>query len=118
MQVNVHYLDNLKCEAIFDDFKVLSDQPVRYKGDGTAPGPFDYFLASSAMCAAYFVKVYCNARDISTDGIVVNQNINVSTGVSQTVRAELVNFLPVIQSQTMSAIAQAKSKGGRLAEAL
>lgn len=74
MQVNVHYLDNLKCEAIFDDFKVLSDQPVRYKGDGTAPGPFDYFLASSAMCAAYFVKVYCNARDISTDGIVVKQN--------------------------------------------
>ena len=54
----------------------------------------------------------------SGGGIVVNQNINVSTGVSQTVRAELVNFLPVIQSQTMSAIAQAKSKGGRLAEAL
>ncbi len=74
MQVNVHYLDNLKCEAIFDDFKVLSDQPVRYKGDGTAPGPFDYFLASSAMCAAYFVKVYCNARDIPTDGISVTQN--------------------------------------------
>lgn len=54
----------------------------------------------------------------SGGSIVVNQNINVSTGVSQTVRAELVNFLPVIQSQTMSAIAQAKSKGGRLAEAL
>lgn len=74
MQVNVHYLDNLKCEALFDDYKVLSDQPVRYKGDATAPGPFDYFLASSAMCAAYFVKVYCNARDISTDGITVTQN--------------------------------------------
>ncbi len=74
MQVNVRYLDNLKCEASFDDFKVLSDQPIRYKGDGTAPGPFDYFLASSAMCAAYFVKVYCNARDIATDGIIVTQN--------------------------------------------
>ena len=51
-------------------------------------------------------------------GVVVNQNINVSTGVSQTVRAELVNFLPVIQNSTMTAIAQAKTKGGRLAEVL
>jgi len=50
--------------------------------------------------------------------VVVNQNINVSTGVSQTVRAELVNFLPVLQSQTLNAVAQAKSKGGRLAEVL
>lgn len=74
MQVNVRYLDNLKLEASFDNFTILSDQPVRYKGDGTAPGPYDYFLASSAMCAAYFVKVYCNARGISTDGIQVIQN--------------------------------------------
>ena len=51
-------------------------------------------------------------------GVVVNQSINVSTGVSQTVRAELLNFLPVIQSQTLNAVAQAKSKGGRLAEVL
>ena len=44
------------------------------KGDGSAPGPFDYFLASSAMCAAYFVKVYCLARDIPTDNIRLSQN--------------------------------------------
>lgn len=74
MQINVRYLDNLKLEASFDDFKVISDQPIRYKGDGFAPGPFDYFLASSAMCAAYFVKVYCKARNIPTDDIRVSHN--------------------------------------------
>jgi len=74
MQINVNYLDNLRLEALFDDFKVVADQPIRYKGDGSAPGPFDYFLASSAMCAAYFVKVYCNAREISTDDISLTQN--------------------------------------------
>ncbi len=26
------------------------------------------------MCAAYFVKVYCNARDIPTDNIRLSQN--------------------------------------------
>lgn len=74
MEIKVNYLDNLRLEAKFDDFTVISDQPIRYKGDGSAPGPFDYFLASSAMCAAYFVKVYCNARDIPTDNIRLSQN--------------------------------------------
>lgn len=74
MQVNVRFLENLRLEASFDDFTIIADQPIRYKGDGTAPGPFDYFLASSALCAAYFVKVYCVARNIPTEDIKVTQN--------------------------------------------
>ena len=74
MEIKVNYLDNLRLEAKFDDFTVIADQPIRYKGDGSAPGPFDYFLASSALCAAYFVKVYCQSRDIPTDNIRLSQN--------------------------------------------
>ncbi len=74
MQINVRFLDNLRLEATFDDFTLITDQPIRYKGDGTAPSPFDYFLASSALCAAYFVKVYCVARSIPTEDIRVTQN--------------------------------------------
>ncbi len=74
MQVNVKFLENLRLEASFDDFSIIADQPIRYKGDGTAPGPFDYFLASSALCAAYFVKVYCKARNIPTEDIKLSQD--------------------------------------------
>ncbi|MEX5351372.1 OsmC domain/YcaO domain-containing protein [Pseudomonas juntendi] len=74
MEIKVNFLDNLRLEAKFDDFTVVADQPIRYKGDGSAPGPFDYFLASSALCAAYFVKVYCNTRNIPTDNIRLSQN--------------------------------------------
>ncbi len=74
MKINVRFLENLKVEANFDDFKLVADQPIRYKGNGTAPGPFDYFLASSAMCAAYFVKVYCQGRNIPTEDIKLTQN--------------------------------------------
>lgn len=74
MEIKVNFLDNLRLEAKFDDFTVVADQPIRYKGDGSAPGPFDYFLASSALCAAYFVKLYCQARDISTEHIRLSQN--------------------------------------------
>lgn len=74
MQINIRFLENLKLEAHFDDFSLIADQPIRYKGNGTAPGPFDYFLASSALCAAYFVKVYCLARNIPTEDIKLTQN--------------------------------------------
>lgn len=74
MEIKVNFLDNLRLEAKFDDFTVVTDQPIRYKGDGSAPSPFDYFLASSALCAAYFVRVYCLARNIPTDNIRLSQN--------------------------------------------
>ncbi|MDP2367071.1 OsmC domain/YcaO domain-containing protein [Rhodoferax sp.] len=74
MEIKVNFLDKLRLEAKFDDFTVVADQPIRYKGDGSAPGPFDYFLASSALCAAYFVKLYCNTRNIPTDQIRLSQN--------------------------------------------
>ena len=74
MEIKVNFLNNLRLEAKFDDFTITTDQPIRYKGDGTAPSPFDYFLASSALCAAYFVKVYCLSRGISTNDIQVSQN--------------------------------------------
>ena len=74
MEIKVNYLDNLRQEAKFDDFTVIADQPIRYKADGPPPGPFAYFLASWDLCAAYFVKVYCAARDIPTDNIRLSQN--------------------------------------------
>jgi ribosomal protein S12 methylthiotransferase accessory factor len=74
MEIKVNFLDKLRLEAKFDDFTVVADQPIRYKGDGSAPGPFDYFLASSALCAAYFVKLYCETRNISTENIRLSQN--------------------------------------------
>ena len=74
MEIRVNFLNNLRLEAKFDDFTITTDQPIRYKGDGTAPSPFDYFLASSALCAAYFAKVYCLSRNIPTDDIQVSQN--------------------------------------------
>jgi ribosomal protein S12 methylthiotransferase accessory factor len=74
MEIKVNFLDNLRLEAKFDDYTVIADQPIRYKGDASAPGPFDYFLASSALCAAYFVKVYCVGKGISTDDIRLSQN--------------------------------------------
>jgi len=74
MEITVNFLENLRLQAKFDDFTVITDQPIRYKGDGSAPNPFDYFLASSALCAAYFVRVYCLSRNIPSEDIRLSQN--------------------------------------------
>ena len=86
MEIKVNFLDKLRLEAKFDDFTVVADQPIRYKGDGSAPGPFDYFLASSVLCAAYFVKLYCVTRNISTENIRLSQNNIVDPVVDSLVR--------------------------------
>jgi len=48
--------------------------------------------------------------------IVVEQNLNFATGISQTVKAEVLNLLPAIQESTMSAVRDARLRGGRFAK--
>ena len=57
-------------------------------------------------------------RAIGGGSIVVNQTINVETGVSQTVRAEMLSLLPVIKQDTMNAVADQNRRGGSFRQAL
>ena len=45
-------------------------------------------------------------------GVVVNQTINVTTGVQQTVRAEIQNLLPQISQAAKSAVLSERRRGG------
>jgi len=57
-----------------------------------------------------------DTRSMSTGKpVIVNQNINISTGVAQTVRAEVMNLMPQISQSTISAIVDAKQRGGSFA---
>lgn len=53
-----------------------------------------------------------------SSGVVVNQTINVSTGVQQTVRAEVMSLMPQIAGAAKAAVADAKLRGGSYAAAL
>jgi hypothetical protein len=50
-------------------------------------------------------------------GIVINQSLNFATGISNTVKAEILNLMPTIQNQTISEVAEAKQRGGAFAKA-
>jgi hypothetical protein len=58
-----------------------------------------------------------HTRGQGTGGVVVNQTINVTTGVQQTVRAEIKNLMPQIAEETKMAVADAKQRGGHYGRA-
>ncbi len=51
------------------------------------------------------------------DGVTVVQNINVTTGVQQTVRAEVLGLMPQIAEVSKAAVLDAKRRGGTFAGA-
>jgi hypothetical protein len=56
-------------------------------------------------------------HQMSGGGVTVNQTINLSTGVSDTVRAEVLNMLPQIQNATTAAVLDTRRRGGGFATA-
>jgi hypothetical protein len=49
--------------------------------------------------------------------VVVNQNINIDAGVSQTVRAEVMSMMPRIKSETIQAMIDGKRRGNSISKA-
>lgn len=58
-------------EARFAGFTVRTDQSLQHGGGGTAPEPFDLFLAALGTCAGLFALRFCQQRGIATDGLRV-----------------------------------------------
>ena len=55
--------------------------------------------------------------DVGGSGVTVVQNISLSTGVQQTVRAEVMNMMPQIGNAAKSAVLDARRRGGNFAAA-
>lgn len=52
------------------------------------------------------------------EGVTINQTIQISTGVSQTVRAEIAQLMPQITNATKAAVADARQRGGGFSKSL
>jgi ribosomal protein S12 methylthiotransferase accessory factor len=76
MNMEIYFDGNKKVNANWNGTTIKTDQPVQGGGDGTAPAPFDLFLASIGTCAGIYVKGFCDQRGISTDKIKIIQKMN------------------------------------------
>jgi ribosomal protein S12 methylthiotransferase accessory factor len=59
-------------EALHAGMTIRTDQPVKAGGAGTAPSPFDLFLASIGTCAGYYALRFCQERNLSTAGLALS----------------------------------------------
>lgn len=91
LEITVTHEGGKKIDARFGGFTVHTDQMRESGGEGSAPEPFMYFLASLATCAGIYVVGFCEARGIPTDGITIFQDhdFDEKTGKLTAVRLEV-----------------------------
>jgi putative redox protein len=64
-----------RVDAEYGGFTIRTDQSPKGGGQGSAPQPFDLFLASIATCAGIYVKGYCDTRGIATEGLGLQMQV-------------------------------------------
>ena len=73
MEMVITLPGNKRVDAAFNGFIVKTDQSPSGGGEGSAPEPFDYFLASIGACAGIYIVGFCEARDIPYQEIRLTQ---------------------------------------------
>ncbi len=76
MEMKIYFPGGKKVYADYHNFTHETDQPVMAGGEGTAPAPFDLFLASLGTCAGIYVLGFCQQRGIDSEGIEIIQRMN------------------------------------------
>jgi putative redox protein len=70
--MEVFFPGNKRVNARYKGFLIETDQPVESGGDGSAPAPFDLFMASIGTCAGIYMLSFLEQRGISTQGAGIN----------------------------------------------
>jgi ribosomal protein S12 methylthiotransferase accessory factor len=88
MEITITFPGRDRVEADFGRFRTATDQ------DGSAPSPFDLFLASIGTCAGVYVARFCHQRRIALDGLKIRQRVHDDPGTGLVGRIELEIELP------------------------
>ena len=91
MEMEIRFPGGKKVEALFDDFTVTTDQPVVDGGSGSAPSPFDLFLASIGTCTGYYVLSFCQKNNIPTEEMKLTARFlrNPTTHLVENIRIDI-----------------------------
>ncbi len=62
-------------DAQCGEMVIRTDQPVTGGGAGSAPTPFELFLASMGTCAGIYVLSFCQQRGLPTEDIRIHEAV-------------------------------------------
>jgi len=74
MQITVSFAGNKKVTAQLNGYEIKTDQPVYGGGDGSAPSPYELFLASLGTCAGIYVLGFLQSRNLPTADVKLIQH--------------------------------------------
>ncbi len=75
IEIKISFPGKKRVNAEFNGYVITTDQPPKYGGDGSAPSPFDHFLASIGTCAGIYVLSFCEERKIPTEHVSLVQRL-------------------------------------------
>lgn len=92
--MKIYFPGGKKVYADFKGFTHKTDQPVYAGGEGSAPTPFELFLASIGACAGIFVLGFCQQRGIDTESIELVQSHDVDPNTRMVKKVNIEIKLP------------------------
>lgn len=93
-EMKVSFPGGKRVDVDYKGFVIETDQPIYAGGDGTAPAPFDLFLASIAACSGLYVLVFCQNRDLPVSGSSVVMRMQKSEKKKMIEKIEIEIHLP------------------------
>ena len=69
--MEIYFPGGKKVNARWNGFDIATDQPVSGGGEGSAPTPFDLFLASLGTCAGIFALGFIRSRKLNEEGFKI-----------------------------------------------
>jgi len=94
MDIEVTFPGGVKVDASYKGFTIKTDQPKEAGGEGSAPNPFDLFLASLATCAGFFALSFCRDRKLSTEGLKFIQRMEHDEATHRVSKVSIEIILP------------------------
>jgi ribosomal protein S12 methylthiotransferase accessory factor len=91
MDMEIRFPGGKKVEAQYGGYTIKTDQPVAEGGSGTAPSPFDLFLASIGTCTGYYVLSFCQKNSIPIENMKLTASIqrNPGTHLVENIRIDI-----------------------------
>ena len=91
MDMQIYFPGGKRVFADYGGFTIETDQPARGGGDGSAPAPFDLFLASIGTCAGIYALGFMQQRGVDTTGarITMRTQYDAATGLIGKIDLEL-----------------------------
>jgi len=92
--MDVFFPGGKRVDTRYAGFTIRTDQSPKNGGEGSAPAPYDLFMASMATCAGIYVLSFLQERSLATEGAGLTAHFHRDPETHRMSRIEIEIRLP------------------------